>query len=113
MLKFLIATAAALLLLPGSSRAQDLPHYDVDGWCHAVASAGGLPSEMIRRGCLQQEQGAYDGLKGRWSALPRNVRSWCDGVARSGGEGSYTLLSGCVQQEMNAAQQNQQFRFRR
>ena len=60
MLKYLIP--AITVLSSFSAAAQGLPRYDVEAHCDQVASFGGNPSEMIRQGCFQQEQAAYDKL---------------------------------------------------
>ncbi len=57
---------------------------------------------MIYGGCMEQEQSAYDALKGEWPQLPAQMRRWCDKVARAGGGGSYVILQGCVEQERAA-----------
>ncbi len=103
---------AVLAGAPATARAE-MPDYDTAGYCQAVASFGGVPSEMIRNGCLQQEQAAYNELKSTWDALPATLRAHCNQVARFTGPGSFMLLKGCVDQELDAAQQNQQFKFQR
>lgn len=87
------------------------PRYDVPRHCNEVASFGGAPSEMIRSGCLQQEQQSYNEVKQRWGALSVSVRSHCDEVARFGGAGSYMILKGCIDQEIASQQSNDDFEF--
>lgn len=109
------ALAAALLALavPIPAVAQGMPDYDPEAHCRQVATAGGGFSQTMMNLCLQGEQRSYDGLKDRWAALPEAMRGHCDRVARVGGAGSFNMLALCVQGEERAAQQNQQFQFRR
>lgn len=108
----LTALTVSPFLLSASSWAQGVPRYDVERHCNKVAASGGQYSEMIMSGCVDMEQGAYDGLKLRWGHLPSSIRSHCDRVARFGGAGSYSTLEGCVQMEENSAQSNRSRTFR-
>ncbi|MDF1626994.1 MAG: hypothetical protein P1U84_11985 [Parvibaculaceae bacterium] len=110
----LFSLAGVFLLGSGAGLAAEdsPPRYDVPGHCEQVASFGGAPSEMIRSGCLQQEQQAYNDVKRKWSALPGSVRSHCDEVARFGGGGSYMILKGCIDQELASQQSNDDFEFK-
>lgn len=111
-MRILIVTAAMLIAAP--ALAQDVPRYDPDGWCQRVAEIGGGQSEIIRRGCFEQEQSAYDKLKTLWVSVPAKTRRWCDQVATSGGRGSYMLLEQCVDQEYSSKIKNNdksKFRF--
>ena len=91
----------------------EIPVYDVDGHCRAVANLGGTYSEDLFQACFDMEQGAYDGLKPRWTALPATMQRHCDRVARLGQVGSYDLLSACIQMEETAARSNERRQFRR
>ncbi|GAB9242109.1 hypothetical protein BDS110ZK12_39450 [Bradyrhizobium diazoefficiens] len=98
---------------PLAAKASELPNYPVEKWCDQVARAGGTRSELIYGGCIDQEQSAYDHLKGAWGGVPPQTQKWCDQVARSGSGGSYLILNGCVDQEDAARQQNSTRRFQR
>jgi hypothetical protein len=67
---------------------------------------------MIRQGCFQQEQSAYDTLKATWGTVPETMKSHCDRVARFGGGGTYMILQGCIQQEIAAKSSNETSTFR-
>jgi len=102
---FALATFAAA--------AQDyMPRYDVEAYCDQVASFTGNTSELIRKGCLSQEQASYDSLKSLWPSIPPNVQSYCNEVATFAGSGSYLLLKGCVQEELAAKRSNEGTHFR-
>jgi hypothetical protein len=101
------------LLVATPAAAQSIPHYAVESWCNKVARSGGAKSEMIYGGCIDQEQSAYNELKGAWGALPIRMRAWCDQVAKSGGTGSYMILKGCIDQEQSAASTNSRRTFQR
>jgi len=65
------ALLAALLVAANAAHAEPvIPRSDVEQHCEAVASFGGTYSATMDRACMQQEQGAYDGLKTLWSHLP-------------------------------------------
>jgi hypothetical protein len=103
----------AMQLSTGSSFASDtMPRYDPESWCEQVANSGGASSEMIRNGCLKQEQSSYDATKEIWSQLPSEMRDWCDQVARSGSAGSYMILNGCVRQEIQSRDENKSTKFK-
>jgi hypothetical protein len=110
MLRFAFPAIAVIFTFPAA--AQGLPRYDVKAHCDKIASFGGNPSEMIRQGCFQQEQSAYDSLKASWNGLPATVQSHCDKVARFGGGGTYMILQGCIQQELAAKRSNENSTFR-
>lgn len=109
-MRAIIIGAAAMLLASGAF-AQQVPRYNVEGHCEAVASFGGEFSNTTYNGCIDMEQSAYRGLKGAWTGLPGNVRRHCDEVATFGGEGSYSTLQGCVQMELSAGQDRSEFSF--
>lgn len=105
--------ASMLLLSAGAGWAQSVPEYPVERWCDQVARSVGSRSEVIYGSCIDQEQGAYDGLKGRWATIPAPARRWCDQVAKASGTGSYVILGSCIEQETAAGEQNQRRQFRR
>jgi hypothetical protein len=109
-MRFLLVTAVSLIVT--SASANDLPRYDPDGWCKRVAEIGGGKSEMIRRGCFEQEQSAYDKLKPLWAGIPAKTRRWCDQVARAGGRGSYAALEQCLDMEHFSKTKNDNSKFR-
>lgn len=108
-----ILAVALAIAAPAIASAENVPRYDPVGWCEEVAAAGGGSSEVIKDGCLAQEQDAYDQLKTAWAEVPTKMRDWCDQVARAGSKGSYVILSGCIEQEMQSRQKNgtTQFKF--
>lgn len=111
-MKPLILGLIGLVSAVGPASAQNLPRFDVDRHCQEVASFGGAPSEVIRSGCFDMEQSAYDKLKDSWSDIPGSTRKHCLEVATFGGPGSYSLLEGCLQMERSAREQNQSRRFK-
>lgn len=109
--KILIYSAiAAMVAAPlASALAADIPRLNPERYCNEVAQAGG-GSAMIRNGCIEMEQNAYNKLKGYWSALPATARNYCVEVAQAGG-GSYSILSGCVDMEVEAAGSGKSFKY--
>lgn len=65
---------------------------------------------MIRNGCIDMEQDAYNKLKPMWGSLPAQTRRYCTEVAQVAG-GSYSILSGCVDIEVEAAGGRKSFRY--
>lgn len=113
LIRVIAITSSVASILP-SAQAQtrsDMPSYDVDQYCRAVARSTGAHSETIFGGCFDMEQQAYDALKPRWAALPASMRRHCDQVARSTGAGSYTILKGCVEMEESSASSNARRQF--
>ncbi|RJF81137.1 hypothetical protein D3877_13015 [Azospirillum cavernae] len=103
---------AMVVMIAGTASAQDIPRYDVAKHCGSVAAAGGgAPSEVIRNGCFQMEQSAYNGLKPLWAGLPQAMRKHCDMVASVGGGGSYSILQGCINMEQSASSQTPGFKY--
>lgn len=102
---FLMSVTAA-----GPAVSGNLPQYEPEDWCRAVASSGGSYSQVIMNGCIAQEQQAYDALQSAWGDETGATQSWCDQVAQSGGQGSYVILLGCLVQENHAARSPQKFR---
>lgn len=107
------AVALALGLTTAGAARAEMPDYDVNAHCKAIAAFGGAPSQTLLNACLQQEQAAYDHLKPSWDALPVAMREHCNSIARFGGPGSFTLLDACVDQENAAARNNATFQFKR
>lgn len=99
------------LLLTAAAQAQEMPRYDVEGYCKAVAGIGGSFSNTMYNSCIDMEQQAYSGIKPSWGAVPVETQGYCDDVASVGGPGSYTMLESCVQMETSAAEQTKQFSF--
>ena len=97
--------AGLVAMFPGIALCQNIPRFDVDRWCNRVASSSGSYSDMLKQGCMQQEQDSYDALKSAWMSLPQHTRSWCTQVGESPG-GSYMIMNGCVQQEQSSAERN-------
>jgi hypothetical protein len=91
---------------------EEIPDYPVERWCKDVAKASG-GSEVIYGGCIEQEQTAYDELKGSWMEVPRKTQSWCNQVAKAPGSGSYLILKGCIEQETAAQNENATRHFKR
>ncbi len=107
MRRYLIAFTLAAA--PLAAIAQDMPRFDVEAHCEEVAEfAGG--SHQIFNSCIQMEQNAYNGLKGRWANVSGRIRGHCQEVAEFSG-GSYQILQSCVQMEEDAAGNRQSFSF--
>lgn len=103
--------ALGVMVAAGPAAAQDMPRYDVAAYCDQIAAFGGAPSAVIRNGCVQQEQAAYDALKAKWAALPANMQKHCNQVATAVGMGSYAILKGCVDMENSAASRPPAFKY--
>lgn len=101
----------ALLGLSATAHAQEIPRFDVEAHCNAVASFGGDFSNMTYNGCVDMEQSSYNGLKGRWSEIPAATRRECINIATFGGTGDYMTLEGCIDMEMAAAGNQSTFSF--
>lgn len=97
-------------LAVSSAYAQQMPRYDVNGYCRQVSDVGG-GSDVIYNGCIDMEQQAYNKRKAEWSSLPQKTRSYCDEVARVGGGGSYSILDGCIDMEVGAAGSTPAFKY--
>ena len=106
------ATLFLMMAALESACAQEVPRYDPDGWCKRVGEFGGGASELIRRGCFEQEQTAYDKLKTMRGSVPLKTQRWCDQVAKSGGRGSYVILEQCVDMEHTSKIKNDSSKFR-
>ena len=111
---FAVALALGLTIAgaAGAARAE-MPDYDVNAHCKAIAAFGGAPSQTLLNACLQQEQAGIRSSQANWDALPVAMREHCDFIARFGGPGSFTLLDACVDQENAAARNNATFQFKR
>lgn len=108
-----LALAGAMLAgLAAPAAATDMPRYDVDAHCRAVAEFGGSYSAVMENGCFDLEQQAYDALKPHWNELPEAMREHCDEVARLGGDGSYSMLKGCIDLELEAGREREGKTFR-
>ncbi|WP_406871595.1 hypothetical protein WHT83_14845 [Aminobacter sp. P9b] len=109
------AIVSALILIAGASGtawASELPRFDVESHCKAVASFGGTYSASLDESCFSMEQAAYDGLKPIWPDLPASVARHCAEVAAFGGPGSYSLLESCIRMEVDAAGANSNRKFK-
>lgn len=102
---------AATLMLASTSiaAAQDMPRYDPVSYCNTVADTVG-GSDMIKNGCIQNEQNSYDTLKASWPSISDRARNYCNDVAMTVG-GTYQILLGCIQNETSAAASTPDFKF--
>jgi hypothetical protein len=104
--------AAVMLSLIQPARAQEIPRFDVNRQCRAVASVTGAYSEAIFSSCIDMEQNAYDSLKADWAALSDSMKAHCTQVATVTGPGSYAILRSCIEMENDARSRNQTRQFR-
>lgn len=104
--------AVGLVMLIPSFALADIPKFDVDKHCDNIAKTMGQSSEMIRSGCFEQEQTAYNNLKQVWDTLPKSMQSHCTAIAKTMAPGSYMILEGCVIQEQESKNDNSQFQFK-
>ncbi|MDB5600944.1 MAG: hypothetical protein JWN71_2988 [Xanthobacteraceae bacterium] len=104
--------ALSILMLSSTANAQELPRFDVAQHCTKVANFSGTSSEMLRQGCFDMEQAAYDSLKLSWGTLTSSMRSHCVKVATFSLPGSYSLLQGCIQMETGAQEQGKSRQFK-
>lgn len=109
-MKALITAALAILPL-ATAQADQIPRFDVETHCEQVAGFGGDYSSTMYNSCIDQEQGAYNNLKGQWGSLSSRIQDHCEQVAGFGGPGSYTMLESCVQMESSAANNRSEFSF--
>lgn len=114
MIKICKVSAAAILAIilgavPLRADGSAPPRYDVPAHCTSVAATVD-GSQMIYRGCMQQEQEAYNALKRDWANIPASMRRHCEGVAQAVG-GSYSILNACIDQELEAARDNAETEF--
>jgi hypothetical protein len=102
--------AAVLLVLPVLAHAE-MPDYDVKSYCARISSMGGASSQMVKQGCFENEQAAYNHVKPVWDSLSTETRNYCQRIAHY--TGSYAALEGCVDMEQSAQQSNGDFTFKR
>ncbi|MBY6206904.1 MULTISPECIES: hypothetical protein [Halomonas] len=106
--KSLVLLGGLLMAAPALA---EIPRFDVETHCEQVAGFGGDFSNTMYNSCIDMEQGAYNGLKGRWATLPPTIQSHCEEVASFGGPGSYTMLQSCVDMEVSAGSNRSEFSF--
>ncbi|RWD31317.1 MAG: hypothetical protein EOS22_04655 [Mesorhizobium sp.] len=106
-LAFVVATALAAV---PAAHAQQIPRYDVAGYCRQLSDTGG-GSAIVYNGCIDMEQNAYNKRKPQWPSLPAKTRAYCDSLARMGGGGSYMVLDGCIDMEIGAAGSAPEFKY--
>lgn len=94
---------------PNYAVASDIPRLSPERYCDEVAQVSG-GSAMIRNGCIDMEQDAYNKLKRAWGSLPAQTRRYCTEVAQVAG-GSYSILSGCVEMEVEATGGRKTFKY--
>jgi len=104
-----LVAAMAMFTAPGAG-ATELPRYDVRAYCATIAEAGG-GSDMIRVGCLKNEQDSYNTIKQRWEHVPVRAQDYCISIAEAGG-GTYMILNGCLRNEAASADSAKDFEFR-
>lgn len=107
--KALAVVGLSVVALTSTAQAQELPRFDVEGYCEDVAEFGG-GSHSIYNGCIDMEQQAYNRLKDDWPTLSARVRNYCTEIGSFGGE-SYSTMMGCVDMETQAASGQRGFSF--
>jgi hypothetical protein len=108
-MKTLVMIGAGLMLLSGTTMANEIPRFDVEGHCEEVAQTVG-GSHQIYNSCIQLEQRSYNSLKAKWSGVSSQIRSHCQEVAQTVG-GSYQIMESCLQMEQDAAGNRESFSF--
>lgn len=103
----------ALATPQGAGATEEMPYFDVDGYCHEIAAMGGNMSQVLLKACFESEQTSYDKTKIGWSELPNEIRKHCSELAAFGGKGSYALLEACVDSEQAAGADNKSLKFKR
>ena len=96
-----LAALAAILLAPSPARAGDIPAYDTEGNCAALAEAAESPA--MKAGCLRDENDALRAL--RDAKVPADLMARCR--AESDEQNSYVLLWGCVRDSQAGAEVDQ------
>lgn len=104
-----LAMATASIMTPTVGMAAEMPRFNVPAYCARVADTVG-GSDMIREGCLEQEQSSYNELKPRWASVPERTQAYCVNVAQTIG-GSYQILEGCLTQEASSGDSVDSFEF--
>lgn len=99
----------AVAIYPNHASAENLPRLSPERYCDQVAQVSG-GSAMIRNGCIEMEQDAYNKLKQIWGDLPAKSRRYCTDVAQVAG-GSYNILAGCIDMEVEAAGERKPFQY--
>ena len=107
-LSLILSALVVPLWLVTPAVAVELPNYDPEAYCDRVMEMSG-GSMMIRNGCIQNEQTAYDDLKESWGSLPEATANYCARVGEMSG-GSYMIAKGCVTNETDASQAPKSFR---
>lgn len=107
--KALAVAGLSVVALASTAQAQEVPRFDVEGYCEEVAEFGG-GSHSIYSGCIDMEQQAYNRLKSDWPGLSTRIRNYCTEIGTFGGE-SYSTMQGCVDMETQAASGQSEFSF--
>jgi hypothetical protein len=90
--------------------AQQIPRYDVAGYCRQLSDTGG-GSAIVYNGCIDMEQNATTSASRNGLPYRRKTRTYCDSLARMGGGGSYTVLDACIDMEIGAAGSTPDFKY--
>lgn len=107
--KALAVVGLSVVALASTAQAQELPRFDVEGYCEEIAEFGG-GSHSIYNGCIDMEQQSYNRLKDDWPTLSARIRNYCTEIGTFGGE-SYSTMQGCVDMETQAASGQRGFSF--
>lgn len=96
--------AAAVIMAATPAIAQEIPRFDVDGYCTKLFP----DTQSLKTVCLESQQEAYNALKPAWSQIPATMRDYCTDLFPD----SYDLLQVCIEGEIEAAQANESFEFK-
>jgi len=88
------------------------PQFDATTHCNHIANISGSTSEIVRSGCLEQEQESYNKIKSIWKTIPTATKDQCTNVAKTSEPGSYIVLDGCIEQEIQSKRANESFQFK-
>jgi hypothetical protein len=90
--------AASLLIACTAVQAQQLPQYDTDTYCKAMAgvTASGSTRDFMLKACLMQEERLANQIRGRLASFSHETIDRCDALARGASGGSYQMFAGCL-----------------
>lgn len=74
----------------------DMPVYDPDGSCAALADTAEHRTYAVSNNCIDQEQEAYDRLRQQWPLVPVDGKRACLPLAARHKPMQYTTLQACL-----------------
>lgn len=103
-MKKIMMIVLALAISTMAYAAGDVPKYDVDKFCEAIAKG----KATIHNACIDMEQNAYADVKKRWADIPDGIKEYCGAIA--GGANSYQAFIECEKLEKKEAKNKKSFK---